>query len=185
MSLKYLPEHARDALLTLDLARKEAEHLRYTLLAWYVDIAWAQAPCHQLEISEKVELLASVDAFFLARKLCTELVQEYTYLESLHATGLTCKMFFDASDNAKAEVIRFGIMQTIDENGQAAADKFANLPVLPFAKPLTLRLCPPNSSTSPNLTCQHCSSFLHAYSKYATSKTEQRFLAPTVRSIAA
>ncbi len=30
MSLKYLPEHAHAALLALDLARKEAGHLRYS-----------------------------------------------------------------------------------------------------------------------------------------------------------
>ena len=41
MSLKYLPEHAQAALLTLDLARKEAEHLRYsqsTLFALPIDL---------------------------------------------------------------------------------------------------------------------------------------------------
>lgn len=31
MTLKYLPEHAQASLLTLDLARKEASHLRYSL----------------------------------------------------------------------------------------------------------------------------------------------------------
>ena len=30
MSLKYLPEHAQTTLLALDLACKEAEHLRYS-----------------------------------------------------------------------------------------------------------------------------------------------------------
>lgn len=30
MSLRYLPEHAENALLALELARHEAAHLRYT-----------------------------------------------------------------------------------------------------------------------------------------------------------
>jgi len=62
MSLKYLPEHARAALLALDLARKEAEHLRYsqtTLFALPIDLAWVQSLNHQPEVAEKVEAFIS------------------------------------------------------------------------------------------------------------------------------
>jgi hypothetical protein len=43
MSLRYLPEHAENALLALELARKEAAHLQYThrtLFALPIDEAW-------------------------------------------------------------------------------------------------------------------------------------------------
>jgi hypothetical protein len=46
MSLRYLPEHAQAAQLALDLARKEAAHLRYsqsTLFALAIDLNWVQA----------------------------------------------------------------------------------------------------------------------------------------------
>ena len=62
MSLKYLPEHARPVLLALDLARKEAEHLRYsqiTLFALPIDLAWVQSLGQQPEVAEKVEAFVS------------------------------------------------------------------------------------------------------------------------------
>lgn len=62
MSLKYLPEHARPALLALDLARKEADHLRYSqtsLFALPIDLVWVQNLHQQPEIAEKVEAFVS------------------------------------------------------------------------------------------------------------------------------
>lgn len=62
MSLKYLPEHAHAALLALDLARKEAEHLRYshdTLFALPIDLVWVQALSHRPDLAEKVEAFVS------------------------------------------------------------------------------------------------------------------------------
>ncbi len=62
MSLKFLPEHARPALLALDLARKEAEHLRYsqtTLFALPIDLAWVQSLGQRPEVAEKVEAFVS------------------------------------------------------------------------------------------------------------------------------
>jgi len=62
MSLKYLPEHAPAALLALELARKEAVHLRYsqtTLFAQPLDLAWVQALESRPELAEKVEALVS------------------------------------------------------------------------------------------------------------------------------
>ena len=62
MSLKYLPEHAQAAILVLDLARKEAEHLRYsqsTLFALPIDLGWIQALGNRPEVAEKVEAFIS------------------------------------------------------------------------------------------------------------------------------
>ncbi len=62
MSLKYLPEHARPVLLALDLAHKEAKHLRYsqtTLFALPIDLTWVQNLANQPELAEKVEAFVS------------------------------------------------------------------------------------------------------------------------------
>lgn len=62
MSLKYLPEHARATLLALDLARKEAKHLRYsqtTLFALPINLAWVKSLSDQPEVAEKVEAFIS------------------------------------------------------------------------------------------------------------------------------
>jgi len=62
MSLKYLPEHAQATLLALDLARKEAEHLRYsqsTLFELPIDLDWVQALGNRPEVAEKVEAFVS------------------------------------------------------------------------------------------------------------------------------
>lgn len=45
MSLAYLPEHAENALLAQDLAKKEAAHLAYThrtLFAQPIDLNWVR-----------------------------------------------------------------------------------------------------------------------------------------------
>lgn len=62
MSLKYLPEHAHATLLALELAHKEAKHLRYsqtTLFALPINLAWVQSLSHQPEVAEKVEAFVS------------------------------------------------------------------------------------------------------------------------------
>ncbi len=62
MSLRYLPEHAQPARLALDLAHKEAAHLRYsqsTLFALAIDLEWVQALGNRPEIAEKVEAFVS------------------------------------------------------------------------------------------------------------------------------
>lgn len=60
MSLRYLPEHAENALLALELARHEADHLRYThrtLFAKAIDTNWVQ------QLHERDDLAEKVDAF--------------------------------------------------------------------------------------------------------------------------
>jgi len=62
MSLKYLPEHVQPLLLALNLARKEAGHLRYsqtTLFALPIDLAWVQSLGDRPELAEKVEAFVS------------------------------------------------------------------------------------------------------------------------------
>lgn len=161
MSLKYLPEHAQLVLLALDLAHKEAKHLRYsqtTLFALPIDLAWVQNLGEQPEIAEKVEafvsrfgrlqdhlgekllprmaalvgeksktlldtlafaerleLLASADAFIAARKLRNALVHEYmydaqTFLDSLLAAQQACDMFFAIVEKIQAETVRLGLV---------------------------------------------------------------------------
>lgn len=62
MTLRYLPEHAENALLALELARKEAAHLQYThrtLFAQPIDANWVQQLDLQAELAEKVEAYVS------------------------------------------------------------------------------------------------------------------------------
>jgi hypothetical protein len=62
MSLLYLPEHAQAVLQSLDLARKEAEHLRYsqsTLFSLSIDLTWVQSLASQPALAEKVEAFVS------------------------------------------------------------------------------------------------------------------------------
>ncbi len=60
MSLTYLPEHADNARLALDLAEREAAHLAYThrtLYALSIDLAWVRS------LSEREDLAEKLDAF--------------------------------------------------------------------------------------------------------------------------
>ncbi len=62
MNLRYLPEHRENALLALELARKEATHLRYThetLFAQHIDIAWVDMLAENPQAAEKVEAFVS------------------------------------------------------------------------------------------------------------------------------
>lgn len=62
MSLLHLPEHAPAMIQSLDLAHKEAEHLRYsqsTLFAQPIDLAWVQSLASQPVLAEKVEAFVS------------------------------------------------------------------------------------------------------------------------------
>ncbi|MGB7650695.1 MAG: hypothetical protein WBL62_05825 [Gallionella sp.] len=58
MTLNYLPEHAQNALLALELARKEAAHLAYThrtLFAQNINLAWVQSLTEREELAEKID----------------------------------------------------------------------------------------------------------------------------------
>ena len=62
MSLTYLPEHALAVRQSLSLARKEAEHLHYsltTLFALPIDLHWVQNLGKQPALAEKVEAYVS------------------------------------------------------------------------------------------------------------------------------
>lgn len=62
MTLRYLPEHAENALLALELARKEAAHLHYshrTLFAQPIDATWVQQLAFREDMAEKVEAFVS------------------------------------------------------------------------------------------------------------------------------
>ena len=62
MTLRYLPEHAENALLALDLARKEVAHLQYThrtLFEHPIDASWVKQLAVQAELAEKVEAFVS------------------------------------------------------------------------------------------------------------------------------
>lgn len=58
MSLAYLPEHAENALLALELAEKEVAHLAYThrtLFAQHIDLQWVQALAKREDLAEKID----------------------------------------------------------------------------------------------------------------------------------
>ena len=60
MSISYLPEHAENALMSLELAKKEVAHLAYThgtLFAQTIDLQWVQS------LSEREDLAEKIDAF--------------------------------------------------------------------------------------------------------------------------
>ncbi len=62
MTLRYLPEHAENALLALELARKEVGHLQYTqrtLFALSIDANWVQQLESHPELAEKVDAFVS------------------------------------------------------------------------------------------------------------------------------
>lgn len=62
MTLRYLPEHAENALLALELARKEATHLQYThrtLFTQHIDADWVQQLNSRDDLAEKVEAFVS------------------------------------------------------------------------------------------------------------------------------
>ena len=62
MSLLYLPEHVQAMQQSLELARKEAEHLRYsqaTLFALPINLPWVQSLSREPALAEKVEAFVS------------------------------------------------------------------------------------------------------------------------------
>lgn len=62
MTLQYLPEHAQNAWLALELAQKEVAHLQYThrtLFALHIDAVWVQQLATQGDLAEKVEAFVS------------------------------------------------------------------------------------------------------------------------------
>ncbi len=62
MNLRFLPEHVPPLIQSLTLARKEAEHLRYSqrsLFAMAIDLTWVEALSGQPAMAEKVEAFGS------------------------------------------------------------------------------------------------------------------------------
>ncbi len=62
MSLAYLPEHADNALLALELAQKEVTHLAYThrtLFAQPIDLDWVRGLAQREDLSEKIDAFVS------------------------------------------------------------------------------------------------------------------------------
>jgi hypothetical protein len=58
MTLAYLPEHAENALLALELAEREAAHLAYTqrtLFAQEIGLDWVLSLAQREDLSEKVD----------------------------------------------------------------------------------------------------------------------------------
>jgi hypothetical protein len=62
MSMKFIFEHASAAVLALELAKKESEHLHYsqsTLFAMPIDLTWVKSLGTQPHLAEKVEAFVS------------------------------------------------------------------------------------------------------------------------------
>lgn len=62
MTFAYLPEHAENARLALELAKKEVAHLAYThktLFAQAIDLAWVEALSQRDDLSEKIDAFVS------------------------------------------------------------------------------------------------------------------------------
>lgn len=62
MSLAYLPEHVENALLALNLAKKEAAHLTYThrtLFAQSIDLNWVRNLAQRDDLAEKIDAFVS------------------------------------------------------------------------------------------------------------------------------
>lgn len=58
MSLDYLPEHAENALLVLELAKKEVSHLAYThrtLFAQPLNLEWVKSLEKREDLAEKID----------------------------------------------------------------------------------------------------------------------------------
>jgi len=62
VSLTYLPEHAENAGLALDLAKREAAHLAYThrtLFAQKIDLDWVRNLAQRDDLAEKIDAFVS------------------------------------------------------------------------------------------------------------------------------
>jgi len=62
VSLAYLPEHTDNALLALDLARKEVALLAYThrtLFAQAIDLDWVRSLAQREDLAEKIDAFVS------------------------------------------------------------------------------------------------------------------------------
>lgn len=62
MSLGYLPEHAENAWLALQLAKKEMAHLAYThrtLFAQTIDLPWVRSLVEREDLAEKIDAFVS------------------------------------------------------------------------------------------------------------------------------
>jgi hypothetical protein len=62
VTLAFLPEHAENAVLALDLAKKEAAHLAYThrtLFAQTIDLDWVRNLAQRDDLAEKIDAFVS------------------------------------------------------------------------------------------------------------------------------
>jgi hypothetical protein len=62
MSLRYLAEHAENAILALELAQKETKHLTYThqtLFNQPIDFTWVELVAECEDLSEKIDAFVS------------------------------------------------------------------------------------------------------------------------------
>ena len=61
VSLAYLPEHAENAMLVQELAKKEAANLPYTrtLFAQHINLQWVQALVEREDLVEKINAFVS------------------------------------------------------------------------------------------------------------------------------
>lgn len=98
MSLRYLPEHAENARLALELARKEAAHLRYThrtLFAQPIDAAWVA------QLSSRDDLSEKIDAF----------VSRFGRLQDLLSAREATEMLFRTVAAVEAEASALGLLK--------------------------------------------------------------------------
>lgn len=62
MSLAYLPEYTENALLALNLAKKEVAHLAYThrtLFGQQIDLSWVRSLAQRDDLAEKIDAFVS------------------------------------------------------------------------------------------------------------------------------
>lgn len=127
MSPTYLVEHAEAARIALDLAEREAAHLRYTyntLFGEPIDRSWpafarllggqAESLVDTLAYAERMEWVSSGEEFVGARKLRNLLVHEYMtepdlFLDALLAAKPATQVLFQVIQSVKQEELSRGL----------------------------------------------------------------------------
>ena len=116
MTLRYLPEHAENALLALELARNEAAHLQYsrrTLFEQPIDAIWVKQLEARAELAEKVEAFVSRFARLQDRIGERRIPRFATLLgevpKSMLAARTATEMLFDIVDRVDAEAKSVGL----------------------------------------------------------------------------
>ena len=107
MSLRYLPEYAQIVIFSLELARKEAGHLRYsesTLFNLTIDLEWVKSLNTKPELAEKVEAFVSRFAR-LQDHLGEKLLPRFANL-----VGENTKTLLDTLDFAE----KVGVLDSVD-----------------------------------------------------------------------